>query len=134
MLTNLRGARLKDASLEGADLFKANLTEAWLSGAKLSNAWLDWAILHGSQLSLATFQNANFSATELSYAAVKNADFTNAKHLDEDPTGRKRGRRVNHPARQHPDAKRSETWTDKVLPSPKPSFQPVAQREKNRPD
>ena len=115
-VANLRGARLKDASLEGADLFKANLTEAWMSGAKLSNAWLDWAVFHGSQLSLAKFQNANFSATELSFAAVKNADFTNAKHLDEDQLAESVG-----------DAStilpanilmpRTETWTDKVLPS-----------------
>lgn len=115
-VTNLRGARLKDASLEGADLFKANLTEAWLSGAKLSNAWLDWAILHGSQLSLAKFQNANFSATELSFAAVKSADFTDAKHLDESQLAETVGDGSTIlPA----DVllPRSDTWTDKVLPS-----------------
>lgn len=115
-VTNLRGARLKDASLNGADLFKANLTEAWLSGARLSNAWLDWAILHGSQLSLAKFQNTNFSATELNYAAVKNADFTDAKHLDqqqlEETVGD--GSTILPVNILMP---RSETWTDKVLPS-----------------
>ena len=115
-LANLKGARLKDASLEGADLFKANLTEAWLSGARLTNAWLDWAVFHGSQLSLAKFQNANFSATELSYAAVKNADFTNAKHLDAEQLGAS----VGDGSVILPEdfvAPRSETWTDKVLPS-----------------
>ncbi|MBR9862795.1 MAG: hypothetical protein GYB24_05060 [Rhodobacteraceae bacterium] len=115
-VANLRGARLKNASLERADLFKANLTEAWLSGASLSNAWLDWAILHGSQLSLAKFQNANFSATELSFAAVKNTDFTDAKHLDEqqlaDTVGD--GSTILPANILTP---RSETWTDKVLPS-----------------
>ena len=115
-VTNLCGARLKDASLEGADLFKANLTEAWLSGARLSNAWLDWAILHGSQLSLAKFQNANFSATELNYAAVKNADFTDAKHLDEQQLAETVGDGSTI-LPVHILMPRSETWTDKVLPS-----------------
>ncbi len=123
-VTNLRCARLKDASLEGADLFKANLTEAWMSGARLSNALLDWAVFHGSQLSLTKFQNANFSATELSFAAVKNADFTNAKHLGEEQLAASVGDASTIlPANTL--MPRTETWTDKVLPS-KTFFQPLA--------
>ncbi len=115
-LADFKGARLKEADLEGAALFKANLQEAWLSGAKLANAWLDWANLHGSQLSLAKFQGANFSATETSFAAVKNADFTDAQHLDETQLAAM----VGDGSTILPvdtAAPRSETWTDKVLPS-----------------
>ncbi|MCP5087966.1 MAG: pentapeptide repeat-containing protein [Rhodobacteraceae bacterium] len=115
-LADFKGARLKEADLHGADLFKANLQEAWLSGAKFANAWLDWANLHGSQLSLAKFQGANFSATETSFAAVKNADFTDAKHLDEGQLAAMVGDGSTI-LPMNARAPRSETWTDRVLPS-----------------
>ena len=115
-LASFKGARLKGANLDGADLFKTNLSEAWLSGASFVNAWLDWANLHGSQLSKASFHGANFSATEMGFAAVKSADFINAKHLDETQLAAMVGDGSTILPEQAL-APRSETWTEKVLPS-----------------
>jgi len=73
----LEGANLGGAHLEGADLEDADLEGASLRGAHLEGADLEDADLEGANLSLADLDNhTSFTAATLRGAAVKDVDFT----------------------------------------------------------
>jgi len=68
---NLEGVDLKDAYLEGANLYRANLRYANLGGANLEGAFLYLANLEGANLEGAYLSGANLERANLEGANLE---------------------------------------------------------------
>jgi hypothetical protein len=75
---SLRGAYLRMANLEGANLFRADLQEADLMMANLQGAYLTNAFLQKATLSVANLQTANLTSAYLQRASLFRADLREA--------------------------------------------------------
>jgi len=97
----LRGERLHNAQMQGADLRSANLCEANLWGAKLDNAVLIGANftaaklyeadLPGANLRQANFTNANLRDVDLRNTNLREANLTGAHLVGADLSGAQLG-------------------------------------------
>lgn len=76
--TNCCGARLSEASLQGANLRRANLSDTILVGANLSGAYLSEAYLYEASLSSANLHGAALDDTHLNGAQLIGADLREA--------------------------------------------------------
>jgi len=76
--TNCCGARLSEASLQGANLRRANLSDTILVGANLSGACLSEAYLYDASLSSANLHGAALDDTHLNGAQLIGADLREA--------------------------------------------------------
>jgi len=74
----LRGANLREAFLDHAELVGAEIKGAYFCNACFKQANLTEANLCGCDLSYVDFTQANFTGTDLSYAILKNAKLRNA--------------------------------------------------------
>jgi hypothetical protein len=75
---NLDGANLYGASLDGANLTRANLDGANLDGANLTRASLDGANLYGASLTRASLDGANLYGANLTRANLDGANLYGA--------------------------------------------------------
>ncbi len=77
-LIDLRGARLKDAFLHNASLYRVDLTGADLRHARLRKANLTASRLDGAKLVAADFSHASLNAARVNLAPAMSADFQGA--------------------------------------------------------
>lgn len=76
---NLEGASLSDADMVGADLRDANLQRARLLGAKLRDADLSWVNLENGWLVRSDLRRANLTGTSLEKTLLEDANLEEAK-------------------------------------------------------
>ena len=90
--TNLSGADLRSALLDGSTFMNANLTNANAKGAKFTRANLERAVLRGANLQFADFTGAILAEADLTdaeckFAKWKGANLEGAKWTGEPPEG-----------------------------------------------